>query len=180
MADPKAPPPSTEESPLGPPYEYVGVRAYPRPCADTVYGFILDEQSRLRWARWYYEMAYPGKLLTMTPEETDRVLTFAERTMRSMLHGLIYHEFPDLPRLRNRLLPVKTRPSHKIYVFTLADDATPQGFLVHLDTELIKKVGRRLGLGDQEPRWYRIEPSVRTVSLSCDLYLQAHSSRGSW
>ncbi|CDO71406.1 hypothetical protein BN946_scf184908.g164 [Trametes cinnabarina] len=47
--------------------------------------------------------------------------------LRNVLPGLIYSEFPNLPRLHNRLLPVAGEITPQYYVFVLRDDTTAQG-----------------------------------------------------
>ncbi|KAI0699527.1 hypothetical protein C8T65DRAFT_697632 [Cerioporus squamosus] len=73
-----------------------------------------------------------------------------------MLPSLLYCAFPNLPRLRNRILPVvdgELVPKH--YVFVLRDDATRERLTAPLDPEVIAGVREKLGLaGDQEPNWY--------------------------
>ncbi|RDX43603.1 hypothetical protein OH76DRAFT_1409988 [Lentinus brumalis] len=106
-------------------------------------------------------MAHPDELATLTPEEVDKILISSERATRSMLPGLIYSEFPNLPRLRSRLLPIAGELEPKYYVFVLRDDATWQGMNAPLDLEIVEAVRRRLDVGDQEPHWYRIDLGAR-------------------
>ncbi len=153
-------PQSAGAGPLGRPYKYKPVETAPRPAPKTAFGFVLGPKCRLWWARWFYEMAYPDKLATLTPEEADRVCHTVERTSRCMLPGLIYSEFPNLPRLRNRLLPVAGENVPQYYIFVLRDDATWQGMNAPLKPEDVEGVRQRLGVGDQEPQWYRIDAWV--------------------
>ncbi len=148
---------AADAGPLGRPYKYKHVETAPRPAPKTAFGFVLGPKCRFRWARWYYEMAHPDELAALTPEEADETLEYAEMASRSMLPGLIYSEFPDLPRLRNHLLPVAGEIVPKYYVFVLRDDATWQGMNAPLEPEVVEAVRRRLDVGDQEPHWYRID-----------------------
>ncbi len=150
-------PDAADAGPLGRPYIYKHVETAPRLAPKTAFGFVLGPKCRLRWARWYYEMAHPDELATLTPEEADKILISSERATRSMLPGLIYSEFPNLPRLRSRLLPIAGELEPKYYVFVLRDDATWQGMNAPLDLEIVEAVRRRLDVGDQEPHWYRID-----------------------
>ncbi|RPD60368.1 hypothetical protein L227DRAFT_575440 [Lentinus tigrinus ALCF2SS1-6] len=151
--------PAQDPEPLGRPYEYKNIRIPPRPAPKTAFGFLLDSECRRRWTRWFCELAYEDELPTMTPEEVENLLDDVEFTCTRMLPGLIYHEFPNLPRLRNRVLPIVGRnydDPPKYHVFVLRDDATWQGMNVPLDRELIEAVARRLGVPGQEPGWYKI------------------------
>ncbi|RDX43605.1 hypothetical protein OH76DRAFT_1560243 [Lentinus brumalis] len=164
MSDAPAPPRSADAvpsgrsyGPLGRPYEYKHVEAPPRPGPKTAYGFVLGPKCRMRWARWYHEMANGDELSTLPPDEVEHILDSAEMASRDMLPGLIYSEFPNLPRLRNRLLPVKGEIVPEFFVFVLRDDATWQGMNAPLRPEDVEAVRRRLGVGKQEPNWYRID-----------------------
>ncbi|RPD60370.1 hypothetical protein L226DRAFT_574355 [Lentinus tigrinus ALCF2SS1-7] len=148
-----------DPEPLGRPYEYKMIRVPPRPAPKTAFGLLLDSECCRRWTRWYCELVYKDKFFIMTPQEIEEELDDFESTCTRMLPGLIYHEFPNLPRLRNRLLPVVDRnydDPPKYHVFVLRDDATWQGMNVPLDRELIEAVARRLGVPGQEPGWYKI------------------------
>ncbi|KAI0721911.1 hypothetical protein C8T65DRAFT_825479 [Cerioporus squamosus] len=134
MSDAAALPPSADAGPsgrsygpLGRPYEYKHVEAPPRPAPKSAHGFVLGPKCRMLWARWYHEMAHGDELSTLPPNEVEEILDSAEMASRDMLPGLIYSEFPNLPRLRNRLLPVAGEIEPKFYVFVLRDDATWQG-----------------------------------------------------
>ena len=153
--------------PLGRPYEYKPVRAPQRPAPKTAFGFILDTECRLRWARWYCELTYGDKLSRLSPQEVDDELEEIELVSSWILPGLIYAEFPTLPRLRNRLLPVVDGlvvPEH--YIFVLRDDATWLGMNAPLDASLIEAVGRRLGVPGQQPNWYKIDAYVRITLVT--------------
>ena len=89
--------------PLGRPYKYKHVEVAPRPAPKTAFGFVLGPKCRMRWARWYHEMANGDELSTLPPEEVEEILEGGEMAIRSLLPGLIYSEFPNLPRLRRRL-----------------------------------------------------------------------------
>ena len=142
--------------PLGRPYKYKHVEVAPRPAPKTAFGFVLGPKCRMRWARWYHEMANGDELSTLPPEEVEEILEGGEMAIRSLLPGLIYSEFPNLPRLRRRLLPVAGKIEPQFFLFVLRDDATWQGMNAPLKPEDVEAVGRRLGVGEQEPHWYRI------------------------
>ncbi|KAI0715901.1 hypothetical protein C8T65DRAFT_738338 [Cerioporus squamosus] len=161
MPDAVTPARSADAGPLGRPYKYKHVETAPRPAPKTAYGFILGPKCCMRWARWYYKMANPGELATLSPEEAEELLQSAEGTSRNMLPGLIYSEFPNLPRLHNRLLPVAGEITPQYYIFVLRDDATWQGMNAPLRPEGVEAVRQRLGVGDQEPHWYRIDLGAR-------------------
>ncbi|RPD70890.1 hypothetical protein L226DRAFT_615837 [Lentinus tigrinus ALCF2SS1-7] len=149
-------PPGTES--LGLPYSYKIIRIPTRPAPNLAFGFVLDSECLGRWTRWYCELAYPGKLPTVAPQDVEDLLDSAKFACTRMLPGLIYHEFPNLPRLRNRVLPLvdgNVMPKH--HIFVLRDDATWQGMNAPLDQELIEAVARRLGVAGQEPGWYKID-----------------------
>ncbi|KAI0770578.1 hypothetical protein C8Q74DRAFT_1449133 [Fomes fomentarius] len=144
--------------PLGRPYQYKPVRARPRPSPSVAFGFLLNTHCRLRWAKWYNELTYgPDYLTGKTPEEVQEALSDTEHAVRGMLPSLIYSEFPELYPLRNRLLPiVDGNTIVQYYIFVLRDDATWQGMKAPLTAEIIEGVRQRLGVGDVEPNWYRI------------------------
>ncbi|KAI0770575.1 hypothetical protein C8Q74DRAFT_1369719 [Fomes fomentarius] len=161
MADTNpTPPPSSKaiDAPLGRPYQYKPVRARPRPSPSVAFGFLLNFQCRLHWAKWYDELTYgPEHLSGKTPEEAHEALVDMEYAIRAILPSLIYSEFPDLYPLRNRLLPiVDGNPIVQYYIFVLRDDATWQGLKAPLTAEVIEGVRQRLGVGDVEPNWYPI------------------------
>ena len=143
---------------LGTPYNYKEVRTRHRPAPKTAYGFLLNPECHRRWSRWYCELVYKDKLAKMSPQEAEEYANGMEPTAMSMLPGLIYSEFPTLPRLRNRALPVKDgHPVPQHYVFVLRDDATWEGMKARLDPEVVDAVGRRLGVPGQKPGWYLID-----------------------
>ncbi|RPD60356.1 hypothetical protein L226DRAFT_574343 [Lentinus tigrinus ALCF2SS1-7] len=145
-----------DPEPLGRPYDHDHIRVPPRFAPKTAFGFLFDSECCRRWTRWYCELIYEDELPTMIPQEVEELLEDLESTCIRMLPSLIYHEFPNLPRLRNRLLPIVNRNDTTKYLFVLRDDATWQGLNAPLDKELIEAVARRLGVAGQDPGWYKI------------------------
>ncbi|KAI0704451.1 hypothetical protein C8T65DRAFT_247498 [Cerioporus squamosus] len=146
---------------------YRDIHAKMRPAPSHAFGFLLGLQIRRRRARWLYD--FGDKLSTMTPEEAEEELEDFQLTTDSMLPSLLYCAFPNLPRLRLRILPivdVELVPKH--YVFVLRDNATREGLTARLDPEVIAGVREKLGLGDQEPNWYRIDAYIRLLLLIRD------------
>ena len=76
--------------PLGRPYKYKHVEVAPRPAPKIAFGFVLGPKCRMRWARWYHEMANGDELSTLPPEEVEEILEGGEMAIRSLLPGLIY------------------------------------------------------------------------------------------
>ncbi|OSC99771.1 hypothetical protein PYCCODRAFT_1437949 [Trametes coccinea BRFM310] len=126
---------------LGHPYKdgapIVGMRSSPK----MAFGFVLGPTERRRWAVWY---------------EMEKELQANDVVVISYLPGLMYAEFPQLPRLRQRLLPVRVGERGKEYLFVLRDDGTARGMVAHTDPALMKQVAKRLGVPGQEARWYRV------------------------
>ncbi|RDX50725.1 hypothetical protein OH76DRAFT_1482130 [Lentinus brumalis] len=142
---------------------YRPIHAKLRPAATHAFGFLLGPQIRRRWALWFYEHEYGDKLSTMTPEEADEEIEDFECITSTMLPSLLYILFPNLPRLRNRILP--TVDGHlvpKHYVFVLRDNATRAGLNAKLNPEDIGGLRKKLGLAqDQQPDWYRIDAGAK-------------------
>ena len=166
-----AQPSASSDVSLGTPYNHDVLRAHRRPAPKTAYGFLLNPECHRRWSRWYCELVYKEDLATMSPKEAEELANSMERSAMTMLPGLIYSEFPTLPRLRNRLLPViDGNPAPQHYVFVLRDDATLEGMKARLDPEVVEAVGRRLGVPDQKPDWYAIDLYVILVYLTREVY----------
>ncbi|KAL7277885.1 hypothetical protein ACG7TL_008833 [Trametes sanguinea] len=145
---------------LGHPYKYgapiVGMRSSPK----MAFGFVLGPTERRRWAVWYGKYMDPDNfeknLSELSPEEMEKELQANDVVVISYLPGLMYAEFPQLPRLRQRLLPVRVGERGKEYLFVLRDDGTARGMVAHTDPVLMKQVAKRLGVPDQEARWYKV------------------------
>ncbi|CDO68806.1 hypothetical protein BN946_scf184805.g15 [Trametes cinnabarina] len=145
---------------LGQPYKYrppeVGMPSSPK----AAYGFVLGLAERQRWGFWwgkYMDPHFEKYWSELSPEAKEKKLrSLSEIVVTNYLPGLMYHEFPALPRLRRRLLPVWVSKQEEAYVFVLRDDGTARGMIAHTDPELMKQVAQRLGVPDQEPRWYRV------------------------
>ncbi|KAI9064587.1 hypothetical protein FKP32DRAFT_586001 [Trametes sanguinea] len=159
---------------LGPPYQYNVIRVKMRRSPKLAYGFILNAAERRRWACWFGKLVDPNFEETMSKlpaEEVEGEMMDLMGVAQNMLPSLIYAEFPNVPRLRNRLLPVRNggRVSQH-FLFVLRDDVSWQTANAPLDPDEVKAIAKRLGVPDQEAAWYRIDLYVhirlRTVVTS--------------
>nr|VWO98185.1 Chitin synthase 4 (EC (Chitin synthase II) (Chitin-UDP acetyl-glucosaminyl transferase 4) [Ganoderma boninense] len=79
-------------------------------------------------------------------------------TVISDIPDRIYHDLPDIPRIRHDLLPVADKKhGFKDFVFALRDDSTLWRLHAPLTQEIIDSVRKALGLpDDQQPKWVRM------------------------
>ncbi|KAI0730495.1 hypothetical protein C8Q76DRAFT_714939, partial [Earliella scabrosa] len=133
----------------------------------AVYGFILDLPCRLRWAKYYYQELYDDDLSSLPLEEAAEELTIMEKVSREIIPRMIYHEFRSLPRVQDTLLPIDPEPgSTKFqYVFALRDNSSKASETVALRKADVLGVRRRLGLGDQMPKWYEMYRCVQSPTI---------------
>ena len=138
------------------------IRSDPEPT--VAFGFVLDYQCRLRWARYVvaeHEKEKPG---AYTPKRIEKMLECIVLAMNSTIPELVYAALPDLPRVRWRLLPVEDGEPvyYNLWVFVLRDDSTSWRLGSPVTPEHVEAVRKELGLGeDEQPRWVRIPRYVR-------------------
>ena len=133
------------------------IRAEPRPT--VAFGFVLDYQCRLRWARQCvaeHEKEKPG---AYTPEQIEEMLDCIVQVMNRAIPEDVYAALPDVPRIRWSLLPVRDgKPvSYNLWVFALRDNSTSWRMRSPTTPEHVEAVRKELGLEEgSEPKWVRI------------------------
>ena len=132
--------------------------APPRPIPHTAFGFVLDDDFRRRWAQRLLDSDENRNAPELKPFSEESLLDTGMLIVISVIADEVYAAVPSLPRLQDKLLPVKERgvliPRH--YVFVLSEhkglSPTPE------NVELVRKA---LGLADDvEPAWVPIERYV--------------------
>ena len=133
------------------------LRAEPRPT--VAFGFVLDYQCRLRWARRCIAEHQKEKPGAYTPEQFEDMLDSIVRAMNRAIPEHVYAALPDLPRIRWNLLPVRdgTPVSYNLWVFALRDNSTSWRKRSPTTPEHIEAVRKELGLEEgEEPKWVLI------------------------
>ena len=127
--------------------------APPRPIPHTAFGFVLDDDFRRRWAQRLFNKDRNAPELKPFLEES--LLDTGMLIMISVIADEVYAAVPGLPRLQDKLLPVKERgvliPRHYVFVLSEHKGLSPT-------PENVELVSKALGLADGvEPAWVPIE-----------------------
>ncbi|PIL34857.1 hypothetical protein GSI_02644 [Ganoderma sinense ZZ0214-1] len=139
----------------------------PNPEPTLAFGFVLDQQCRLRWAHYFLNELEKDKGRAFTTEEREQHLTSLEVVIMDAIPGRVYDALPDVPRVRPDLLLV----AHKTlgfddYVFALRDNSTHKRLHAPLTKEHIEAVRKELGLPEgQQPKWVRVPVYVRGLLI---------------
>ena len=130
----------------------------PNPEPTVAFGFVLDNQYRIRWAKDFLEVYQKQKACTFTPEECEEKIPSLTFALITTIPSLVYRALPDVPRIRDNLLPVEhPELGFEDFVFALRDNSTTERFHSPLTPETIAAVRKELGLPDgQQPKWVRI------------------------
>ena len=131
--------------------------ADPRPT--VAFGFVLNHQCRLRWARYFVAEHAKEKPGAYTPEQIEDMLDSIVRAMNRAIPEHVYAALPDLPRIRWNLLPVRDgKPvSYNLWVFALRDNSTSWRKRSPMTPEDIEAVRKALRLEEgEQPKWVRI------------------------
>ncbi|KAI0747637.1 hypothetical protein C8Q80DRAFT_1120340 [Daedaleopsis nitida] len=142
-------------------------RPGPRPTA--AFGFILDNECRRRWAHYLLQLSEDAdEVFKLPPDEFEDELEGSKLTVPTLLPIIIYFAIPELPRIRNRMLPVeKAGAISPPWIFILRDNGTRANMTAPLDPDLIEQVKVKLGVEEQEPKWYRIPWVEVKLVLNC-------------
>ena len=137
----------------------------PPPDPTHAFGFVLDSQSRRRWAAYFLEAADKEQPppSPYTPQEHEDLLEGIMFAINAALPSRVYCALPDLPRVRRDMLPVDDGAfAYTRFVFALRDNSTEGRLHAPVTPEHVEKVRRELGLGDdQRPRWFPIALCVQ-------------------
>ncbi|KAM5541194.1 hypothetical protein V8D89_005123 [Ganoderma adspersum] len=132
----------------------------PPPDPTHAFGFVLDYQSRRRWAKYFLEAADREQppSSTYTPQEYEDLIEGIMVAINTAIPSRVYRALPDLPRVRRDLLPVDDGAfAYTRFVFALRDNSTSENMHSPLTPEHIEAVRKELGLeDDQQPRWFPI------------------------
>ena len=137
----------------------------PPPDPTHAFGFVLDSQSRRRWAGHFIEAADKEQPPSSpyTPQEHEDLLEGIMFAINTALPSRVYCALPDLPRVRRDLLPVDDGAfAYTRFVFALRDNSTEERLYAPVTPEYVDAVRKELGLGDdQRPRWFPIALCVQ-------------------
>ncbi|KAI1789945.1 hypothetical protein LXA43DRAFT_1095851 [Ganoderma leucocontextum] len=130
----------------------------PPPEPTLAFGFVLDYQCRLRWAKYFLEADEGGDPPTYTPEEYEDMLKGLLAALDTAIPNRVYCALPDLPRVRWCLLPIEDGElAYNRWVFALRDNSSSRNLHSPLTPEHIEAVRKELGLeDDQQPKWVPI------------------------
>ncbi len=139
------------------------IKTRPDPEPTLAFGFVLDYQCRLRWAKYFLNECQKNKPSKFTPEQFKERRSCLMLAINTTLPDRVYRALPDLPRLRRRLLPIEDGGLvYNRWVFALRDNSTSRNLHSPLTQEDIAAVRKELGLeDDQQPRWVPIARCVQ-------------------
>ncbi|PIL34870.1 hypothetical protein GSI_02657 [Ganoderma sinense ZZ0214-1] len=130
----------------------------PNPEPTLAFGFVINDQCRLRWARNLMEEYLQSGEATYTREECEDMMDGLMVSVITAMPNRVYHTHPDVPRVRWDLLPIahKKHGFHN-FVFALRDNSTVRRLHAPLIQEHIETVRKAIGLpDDQQPKWVRM------------------------
>nr|VWO98207.1 Transcriptional regulator of filamentous growth FLO8 [Ganoderma boninense] len=139
-----------------------------RPTA--AFGFVLDGKCRRRLARTLIEEYLEDGDGVFSREECEDMLKTMVTTIIGDLPDHVYLALPDLPRIRQDLLPVADKKhGFKDFVFALKDNSTSWRLHAPLTQAIIEAVRKVLGLpDDQQPKWVRVAVYVSVFLKTYD------------
>ena len=141
------------------------IKTHPDPEPTLAFGFVLDNECRLRWARYFLDECEKDEddSSKFTPEQFKEQRSSLLRAVNTTLPAHIYSTLPKLPRLRRGLLPVENGELvYNRWVFALRDNSTSKNLHSPLTQEDIQAVRKELGLDDdQQPQWVRVPMYVQ-------------------
>ena len=141
------------------------IKTYPDPDPTLAFGFVLHDECRLRWARYFLDECEKDEddSTKLTSEQFEEERISLMHAVNTTLPDHIYSILPNLPRLRSDLLPVENGElAYNRWVFALRDNSTSKNLHSPLTREHIDAVRNELGLADsQQPQWVRVPMCVQ-------------------
>ncbi len=140
----------------------IKTRLDPEPST-FAFGFVLDYQCRLRWAKYFFNEFQKSDPCTLTPEDAEDMMKSLLFVISTIIPDRVYAAHPELPRLRTRLLPIEDGEAvYDRWVFALRDNTTSRNLHFPLTPEHIETVRKELGLEeDQQPQWVPLPTYVQ-------------------
>ena len=140
------------------------IKTRPDPEPTLAFGFALDNECRLRWARYFLDECEKDEddSSKFTPGQFKEQRSSLLRPVNTTLPAHIYSTFPNLPRYRRGLLPVENGELvYNRWVFALRDNSTSKNLHSPLTQEDIEVVRKELSPSDdQQPEWVRLSMYV--------------------
>ncbi|PIL34838.1 hypothetical protein GSI_02625 [Ganoderma sinense ZZ0214-1] len=159
MSDVPAPAQSQPESSSSRPrVRHVAIEPLPNPEPTLAFGFVIDDECRLRWARDFIEEYLQHGDGAYSREKCESMMRAFLVTAITAIPNRVYNALPDVPRVRWDLLPIahKKHGFHN-FVFALRDNSTHQRLHAPLIPEHIEAVRKALGLPEgEQPKWVRM------------------------